>query len=74
VQRSALACHLRAGAVPDEQRHAQLVFQLADLPRQRRLRDVEPLRRPREVPLFRYRDERPQMSKIHDAILAQALR
>ena len=44
-----------AGAV--EQRDPDLVLKLLDLPAQRRLGDMQPFRRAREVPLPRHRDE-----------------
>ena len=50
-----------------EQRHAELFFQVVDLPGQRRLRDVEPLGRPRERMLLGNRDERPEIFEVHEA-------
>jgi hypothetical protein len=60
-ERDAFTGHLGAGAMPHEQRHAELVFELPDLPRQRWLGNVQPLRRAREVPFFRDRDEGPKV-------------
>jgi hypothetical protein len=53
----------------DEQRDAELVFELADLARERRLREVQALGGACEVPLFRDGDESPEMSKVHEPIL-----
>jgi hypothetical protein len=55
--------------MPDEQRHAELVFELSDLACERRLRDVQAVGGPGEVPLFRDGDEGPEMPKVHDPIL-----
>ena len=48
-----------------EQRHAQLILQVADLPAQRRLRDVQPRRRARDVLFFGDSDEISQVAKFH---------
>jgi len=55
--------------MPDEQRDAELVFELSDLPRQRRLRNVQALCGACEVPLFRHGNESPEMPKVHEPIL-----
>ena len=52
-----------AGAV--QQRHAEPPFELPDRPRQRRLRDPEPLRGPPEVQLLGDGDEVPQLPRLH---------
>ena len=48
-----------------QQFHADLVFELLDLPAQRRLRDVQPLRCPGEAALFCHGHEILEVSKIH---------
>ena len=55
--------HLAADAV--EQRLAQFFFQLADLVRQRRLRDVHALRGAREAQVLGQRHEVAQVSQFH---------
>jgi hypothetical protein len=54
----------RAGAALD-QRHAQLLLQLLDLPAQRRLCDVQALRGAGEAPFARHRDEVPEVPQLH---------
>ena len=48
-----------------DNRYTQLLLQLADAPRQRRLRDVANLRRPREMLLARQRGEILQLPDVH---------
>lgn len=48
-----------------EQRHPQLGLQIADLPAQRRLRDVQPLGGPAEVEGLRHGEEVAEVSKFH---------
>ena len=55
--------------MPHEEGDAELVFELTDLARQRGLRNVQAVCGAREVPLFRDRDERTKMSKVHEPIL-----
>src|SRR5688572_366268 len=50
-----------------EQRDAQLRFQLADLLAERRLAEVEPLRRVAEVKRVGHSDHIPQMTQLHAA-------
>jgi hypothetical protein len=50
---------------PLEQPDAQLVFELADLLRDCRLRDVQPLSGAPEVKLLGYRYEVPEMAEFH---------
>jgi hypothetical protein len=68
-QGHALAGHLGAGAMPDEERDAELIFELSDLAGERRLRDVQAMGGAGEVPLFRDGDEGPKMPKVHEPIL-----
>ena len=53
----------------NEQRDAKLVFQLADVPAQGWLGDVEPLRCAGEAVLLRHGHERPQVPEVHGGIL-----
>ena len=55
--------------MPHEEGDAELVFELADLARQRRLRDVQAVRGACEVPLFGDCHEGPEVSKVHEPIL-----
>jgi hypothetical protein len=48
----------RSGSQPDDS------FERADLPTQRRLREIEPLCRATEVELFGNRDERAQVANL----------
>jgi len=48
-----------------ENREADFVFELADLPTERRLRHVQPIRRPAEVQLVCNRQQIPEMSELH---------
>jgi len=57
-QRHALACAV-------EQRRADLLFELLDLVRQRRLRDMQPLGRAREVERAGQCDEVAQVPQFH---------
>jgi hypothetical protein len=50
-----------------QQRHPEPPFELPDRPRQRRLRDPEPLRGPPEMQLLRDGDEVPQLPRLHTA-------
>jgi hypothetical protein len=68
-QGAPFTCQLHAGPMPEEERHAQLGFELANLPGERRLRDVETLGGSREVSFVGDGDECAQMSKVHGAIL-----
>ena len=52
-------------ALAMEEGTAQLVFQLHDRPRQRRLGDVALLRRPREVELLRHRQKIADLMHLH---------
>ena len=52
-------------AVADEQLSPELTFKVADLLRQRRSRNVQPLRGPTEVQLLGNRDEVAQLSEFH---------
>jgi hypothetical protein len=52
--------HLTAAAV--EQAGSELLLELPDRHAQRRLRDIQPLRRPAEVQLLRHGDEVPQVA------------
>jgi hypothetical protein len=49
-----------------DQRYAKLVLELLDLPAQWRLGDMQHLRRAREVPLARDRDEIAALSDVPD--------
>ena len=49
----------------EEERDAELVLQLADVAAERRLRDVQPFRRPRHARLFGDGDERAKVPEIH---------
>src|SRR3954469_9068533 len=65
-QERTTACgELNAARHALEQRYLELALQVAYLPAQRRLRDVESLRGPAEVQFFRDGHEIPQMSKLH---------
>lgn len=55
--------HALGGA--HKQLHAQLFFQLLNLPGERRLRDMQPRRGAADVQLFRHGDEVFQMPEIH---------
>ena len=55
---------LDLAAVAVEQLGAEVALQQADLLRQRRLRDVEALRRPAEVQLLGDHDERAEAAKV----------
>jgi hypothetical protein len=52
-------------AVADEKLSPELTFEVADLLRQRRCRNVKPLRGPTEVQLFGHRHEIAQLSELH---------
>jgi len=52
-------------AVADEKLSPELTFELADLPRQRRSRNVKPLRGPTEMQLIGNGDEVAQLSEFH---------
>ena len=54
--------HRAAGAL--QQRRVDDVFENLDLPAERRLRHVEPHRRPAEMQLFGYRDKTPELVQI----------
>jgi hypothetical protein len=49
-----------------EECRADLALEVADLAAQRRLRDVQPLRRAPEVQLLGDRDEIPEMTQLHE--------
>src|SRR6185436_7815098 len=51
--------------MPNEQGHAKFGFQLTDVAREGRLRDVQTLGGPRHVQRVRYSDEGANMSKVH---------
>jgi hypothetical protein len=55
---------------PTEERRADDLLQLADLPAERRLRCVETLRRMREIPLLSNGNKKTKIPKIHRAPLA----
>jgi len=48
-----------------EECESYVVFELSDLPRQRRLNDVQPLGGPPEVLLFAHRDEIAKVPQLH---------
>jgi hypothetical protein len=51
---------------------AQVLLEEADLAAERRLRDVQPLGRPGEVPLLGDRQEVPQPSQAEHAVMLRA--
>ena len=57
-----------------QQRHPEPPFELPDRPRQRRLRDPEPLRGPPEVQLLGDGDEVPQLPRLHAATVPRGNR
>ena len=61
-----------AAAAAFEQLLAELVLERSDLSAQRRLRDMEPLGRTRDVLLLRHRDEVLQLLQAHAAIMPDA--
>ncbi len=52
-------------AVADEKLSPELTFKVADLLRQRRSRNVKPLRSPTEMQFLGNRDEVAQLSEFH---------
>jgi len=54
-----------AAAVPHQEPDLELALERSDLLRERRLRDEQPLGRPREVQFFGDGDEVPQLSQAH---------
>src|SRR5579872_883846 len=64
-QRRAGLCQRHAPLTAFEQSHAEFIFQCADLHGQRRLRDVQFLRRTAEVQFFGECDEVAQVAKFH---------
>jgi hypothetical protein len=54
-----------AGGGPKEQRHSELSLERLNLPRQRRLRDIEHLRRAPKSASINYLDEVAQSSEFH---------
>ena len=52
-------------AVADEKLSPQFAFEVADLLRQRRSRNVKPLRGPTEMQFLGNRDELAQLSEFH---------
>ena len=55
---------------PLEELHAQFVFEVADLPAQRRLRDMQPFGGARDILFLSGGDEIAQMAKFHPATVA----
>ena len=66
-QRLAGGSELDAARGPVEQRLAQLGLEAADLLRERRLRDVQPLGGAAEVPLLGHGDEVAQVPQFHSS-------
>ena len=52
-------------AVPDEKLSPELTFEIADLLRQRRSRNVKPIRGPTKMQFLGNRDEVAQLSEFH---------
>ena len=64
-QRRARLRQLNPPAGAGEQQDAEFLFQRLDMPRQRRLRDVQPFCGPADAPFFRSHDEVLQPPDIH---------
>src|SRR4029079_12416559 len=67
-EQRALARELHSGRGPQEQLHSDFVFELADVPAERRLRDVELSRRFGEAVRVGDGGEGPQMTQIHERL------
>jgi hypothetical protein len=71
-ERQTIARQFGARAIPCEQRDAQLIFELANLARQRRLREMKAMSRACERAFFGDGDEGLKVSKVHALILPSA--
>ncbi len=70
-RRLARGCQLNRFRAAFEQLDAQRTFQLADLPRQRRLRDVQAFGGATEAQLFRHGDEVAQLAQVDRPVHAE---